>query len=71
MTMTAIGAAAGIAVAAGASRVIAGLLFATSRLDPATYIAVTAALAGVALLACWVPAERAARVDPAKTLRAE
>ncbi|HET7452245.1 MAG TPA: ABC transporter permease [Thermoanaerobaculia bacterium] len=71
MTMTAIGAAAGIVAAAGASRVIAGLLFATSRLDPATYLAVTAALAGVGLLACWVPAERAARVDPATTLRAE
>ena len=71
MTMTGIGVAAGIAAAAAASRIIAGLLFSTSRLDPATYAGVTAILAGVALLACWVPAERAARVDPADTLRAE
>jgi putative ABC transport system permease protein len=71
MTMTAVGVGAGLVVAAAASRIIGSLLFATSRLDPAVYVGVAALLAGVAALACWVPAERAARVDPAETLRAE
>jgi ABC-type lipoprotein release transport system permease subunit len=47
------------------------LMFGVSRLDPVTYIAVVILLVGVALLACWIPAWRAARVDPAITLRAE
>jgi ABC-type lipoprotein release transport system permease subunit len=47
------------------------LLFGISRLDPVTYGGVTALLVGASAIACWVPAWRAARIDPANTLRAE
>jgi len=47
------------------------LLFGVSPLDPLTYLGVIALAAGVAAMACWVPAWRAARVDPSITLRAE
>ena len=53
------------------SRVIASLLFDTPRVDPATYAAVTLLLLAVAVVACWVPALRASRVDPMEALRAE
>ena len=42
-----------------------------SQLDPVTYLGVIALLGGVSVVACWTPAWRAARVDPAVTLRAE
>jgi putative ABC transport system permease protein len=47
------------------------MLFGVSHLDPVTYLGVIALLAGVSVIACGVPAWRAARVDPASTLRAE
>ena len=50
---------------------LAGDLFGVSRLDPMTYAGVIVLLAGVSAVACWIPAWRAARVDPAVTLRAE
>jgi len=46
------------------------MLFGVSRLDPVTYLGVVGVLAGVAAIACGVPAWRAARLDPAATLRA-
>jgi putative ABC transport system permease protein len=69
--LTALGAAIGIVAALGLSRLMVSLLFDVSPLDPATYIVVTLVLAIVALLACLVPALRAARVDPMETLRTE
>jgi putative ABC transport system permease protein len=71
LTLTACGMLIGLAGAAGASQVIVSMLFAISPLDPATYAGVITVLGGVALLACGVPAWRAARVDPATTLRTE
>jgi putative ABC transport system permease protein len=71
LALTAIGAVIGIAAAAGLSRVIAGLLFGVSPLDPATYAGVTVVLGLVAFGACLAPALRASRVDPMETLRAE
>ena len=71
MTLTGIGVGIGLAGAIVASQAIVSLLFGVSRLDPVTYASVIALLAGVAALACWFPAWRAARVDPAVTLRAE
>ncbi len=54
-----------------AARVIQSLLFSVSASDPLIYATVTLVLAGAALVACWIPARRAARVNPIITLRAE
>jgi putative ABC transport system permease protein len=66
-----IGAGLGLAVAIGTSRLMANLLFEVQPRDPATYGAVAATVLIVALLACYVPARRVLRVDPAIALRAE
>jgi ABC-type antimicrobial peptide transport system permease subunit len=71
VTMTMIGVGIGLLGAAAASRALMSLLFGISRLDPVTYIGVIVVLGLVSILACSVPAWRAARVDPAITLRAE
>ncbi len=71
MTLTLVGAAIGLVGAAAASRALVTLLFGISHLDVATYIGVTGVLLAVSAAACWLPAWRAARVDPAITLRAE
>jgi ABC-type antimicrobial peptide transport system permease subunit len=69
--LTGLGVAIGAAGAALGSEALAALLFGVSRFDPATYLGVAALLAAAAAVACAVPAWRAARVDPATTLRAE
>ncbi|HEX5436975.1 MAG TPA: ABC transporter permease [Gemmatimonadaceae bacterium] len=71
MMLTGLGVVIGAGAAVLATRAIATLLFSISRLDPMTYLGVIALLLGVSAIACWVPAWRAARVDPAVTLRAE
>ena len=71
MTLTVFGVALGLGGAAGASQALVTLLFEISPLDAATYIGVVAMLTGVSALACWLPAWRAAGVDPSITLRAE
>jgi ABC-type antimicrobial peptide transport system permease subunit len=71
MRLTAVGAVVGLLAAAAGSRALAGLLFGVSRLDPATYGAVTLLLIVVAAGACGGPAWRAARVDPAAALRGD
>jgi len=71
LTLTAGGVAIGLTAAAVASRALVGVLFGVSRLDPVTYLGVVTLLMTVAVLACGVPAWRAARVDPAVTLKAE
>jgi putative ABC transport system permease protein len=69
--LSAVGIATGLAAAAGLTRLMSALLFGVSSLDPATYGAVAAGLAGTALLASYLPARRASRVDPADALRFE
>ncbi len=71
MTLTALGIVLGVGGAAAASRGIASLLFGVSPLDPMTYGGVLVLLCGVSAIACWAPAWRVARIDPAVTLRAE
>lgn len=71
MMLTGIGGVIGLAGAVAASHAIAAMLFGVTPLDPATYLGVITLLALVSALACWLPAARAARVDPAITLRAE
>jgi putative ABC transport system permease protein len=71
MTLTGLGILIGLIGAAAATQAIVTLLFGVSRLDPITYLGVMALLAAVSAIASWVPAWRAARVDPSVTLRAE
>ena len=71
MTLATLGAAIGLAGALMASRALTTLLFGISRVDAPTYAGVTALLLAVSAAACWLPAWRAARVDPAITLRSE
>jgi len=66
-----LGVALGLGVAVGLTRLMSGLLFGVSPVDVPTYAAVSAALAAVVLLASYVPARRAARVDPLVALRAD
>ena len=65
------GVAVGIPLALGASRIAQGLLFGLSPNDPGTFIAATIVMTTVGLLAAYIPARRASRIDPIVALRAE
>jgi predicted permease len=69
--LTTIGIAIGIGIALMLTRVMSAFLFGVSPMDPITYAAVSAVLAGMALAATYLPAHRASRVDPVVALRAE
>lgn len=69
--MTAVGLGVGLGAALALSQVLASQLHGVSARDPSTFGAVAALLAAVALLACWVPARRATRMDPLQALRKE
>jgi predicted permease len=71
LAITAAGLLVGAVAAAAVSRVLGALLFNVSPLDPLTYAAGIIALAGIALLATWIPARQATRVDPAVALRSQ
>lgn len=67
----AIGIAVGVTASLAASRVLAPYLFGVSGHDPVTYATIFALLAGISILASWIPALRAGRVEPAVVLRGE
>ena len=69
MTVAVIGAGIGLVAAAAISRLITFLLFGVDPLDPATFLGVGLLVAGVTLLANWLPARRSAAVQPARALR--
>jgi predicted permease len=69
MRVVLLGTVAGLALAFTGSRLLAGLLYGVEPFDPATVVGVTVLLLGVALVAAFVPARRASRVDPLKALR--
>jgi len=61
----------GLAGAAAISRVVSSLLFGVSPLDALAFVGVSLFLAAIALLACYLPARRATKVDPLTSLRHE
>jgi ABC-type antimicrobial peptide transport system permease subunit len=65
-----IGLVLGVVGAFFAARVIQGLLFGVEPHDPITLIGVAVVMAAIGIVACWIPALRAARIDPAITMRA-
>jgi putative ABC transport system permease protein len=69
--LTALGLVVGFAGALALTRLMQGMLFGTEPTDPVTFVVVTSVLAAIALLATFVPANRASRIDPAASLRAE
>jgi putative ABC transport system permease protein len=71
LALTLTGAALGIGGAVVVSQMLAGLLYGVSSIDPVSFGGPSLALTAVSLLACYVPALRAARIDPIQTLRAE
>ncbi|MFN8668974.1 MAG: ABC transporter permease [Gemmatimonadaceae bacterium] len=71
LSLVVAGGVIGIGVALGVARVIRGVLYGSGATDPLTFTVVPLVLAGVAALACWVPARRAAGVDPVLAIRSD
>jgi putative ABC transport system permease protein len=71
MTLTLIGVALGLGAALALTRVMKSLLFNVSPTDPATFATIALLLAGVALIASYIPARRATKVDPLQAIRNE
>lgn len=71
MSLTAIGIVVGLALAVALTRLLTSQLYQVKPSDPAVFVGIVVGLAAVALLACYLPARRAARVDPIRSLKQE
>ena len=68
---TAVGAALGLAGAAGLTRLLKSQLFGVTPADPMTFTVAPVLLVSITLLAAWLPARRATKIDPMESLRQE
>jgi len=71
MFLASIGSLGGLVIAFGGAHMMKSLLYGVSAFDPVTFTCVALLLLTVALLACWIPARRASRVEPMIALRGE
>jgi putative ABC transport system permease protein len=71
LVLVALGGAMGMAAALATGRLLRAFLFGVSSTDPVAFVGVALLLATVSLFACWLPARRAAKVDPMEALRNE
>ena len=71
LTLVVVGGALGLVGALAATRLLSGLLYGGNAFDPLTFLGVPVLLTGVAALAIWIPARRAASVDPVRAIKAE
>jgi putative ABC transport system permease protein len=71
LTLSAIGVGAGVVIFIVVARFLRGLLFGVAPSDPVTVVGASLTLLAIASAASWIPARRASRVDPARTLRSE
>jgi ABC-type antimicrobial peptide transport system permease subunit len=71
MRLTIVGVVVGVAAAFGLTRLISSFLFGVKPWDPIVFVTVPVILAAVALVAVWLPATRAAKLNPMQALRTE
>ena len=71
LALTAVGVVVGLVGAAALGRAMSSLLFGVEPMDPAAYVAAIGIIVAAAALATYLPARRAARIDPIETLKAE
>jgi ABC-type antimicrobial peptide transport system permease subunit len=71
LVLCAAGVSIGTVIALAAARLLSAILYGVSPRDPATYVTAVLLLTAVGLMACWNPAVRAMRIDPARALREE